>query len=64
VNQQTPSTPALTNQLEGFENALVAGTANIVLSQRMVNGDGAAASTSPSASASTGKSASASPSAS
>jgi len=66
VNQQTPSTPALTNQLEGFENALVAGTANIVLSQRMVNGDGAAASTSPSASASAskGKSASASPSAS
>jgi hypothetical protein len=65
ANQKTPSTAALTQQLENFENALVAGTANIVLSQRMINGDGPAASTSPtkSASASTSKSASATPSA-
>ncbi len=53
VNQQAPSTAALTQQLENFENALVAGTANIVLSQRMINGDGPAASASASASAST-----------
>ena len=65
VNQQTPSTPALTQQLEGFENALVAGTANIVLSQRMINGDGPAAGTSPSAnnSAKASSSTSASPTA-
>jgi hypothetical protein len=65
ANQQTPSTAALTQQLENFENALVAGTVNIVLSQRMINGDGPAASTSPStsASASASKSASATPSA-
>ena len=65
ANQQTPSTAALTQQLENFENALVAGTANIVLSQRMINGDGPAASTPPStsASASASKSASATPSA-
>jgi hypothetical protein len=47
VNQQTPSTTALTQQLENFENALVAGTANIILSQRMINGDGAAAGAPP-----------------
>jgi hypothetical protein len=52
VNQQTPSTTALTQQLENFENALVAGTANIVLSQRMINGDGPAAGAPASSSAS------------
>jgi hypothetical protein len=63
VNQQMPSTAALTQQLENFENALVTGTANIILSQRMINGDGPAASTSPSAttSASASTTASATP---
>jgi hypothetical protein len=62
ANQKTPSTTALTQQLENFENALVAGTANIILSQRMINGDGPAASTTPKAGASTSASKSATPS--
>jgi hypothetical protein len=52
TSQKAPSTTALTQQLEDWENALVAGTANIVLSQRMINGDGPAASAPASASAS------------
>jgi hypothetical protein len=61
TNLKTPTT-AQTQALENWENALVAGTANIYLSQRMVDGDTpatipsgsptAAGSTSPSASAS------------
>jgi hypothetical protein len=61
TNLKTP-TAAQTQALENWENALVAGTANIYLSQRMVDGDTpatipsgsptAAGSTSPSASAS------------
>ena len=53
VNGTTPSTKAQDSQLERFSNDLVAGTANIDLSQRMVTGTAPtpAASTSPSASA-------------
>jgi len=39
VNGATPSTAAQDNQLEQFSSDLVAGTANINLSERMVNGD-------------------------
>ena len=39
VNGTTPSTTAEDNQLEQFSSDLVAGTANINLSQRMVSGD-------------------------
>ena len=39
VNGATPSTTAQDNQLEQFSSDLVAGTANINLSERMVNGD-------------------------
>ena len=58
---KTPTT-AQTQQLEAWENALMNGTANIYLSQRMVNGDGSAtgASAAPSASGSARPSASAS----
>ena len=49
VNGTTPKTTAQDNQLEAFGNGLVAGTANVTLSQRMVNGTSSA---SPSASAS------------
>ena len=54
VNGTTPSTKAQDTQLEQFSNDLVAGTANVDLSQRMVTGTAAtpAASMSPSASAS------------
>ena len=38
VNGATPSTKAQDSQLEQFSNDLVAGTANIDLSQRMVTG--------------------------
>ena len=48
VNGTTPSTTAQDNQLEAFNSDLVAGTANIDLSERMVQGDTA----SPSATAS------------
>jgi hypothetical protein len=51
TNLDTPSTAAQTKQLEGFESSLVASTANIYLSQLMINGDSASAT--PSASAST-----------
>jgi hypothetical protein len=60
TNHKAPSTTALTQQLETWENALVAGTANIILSQRMINGDGPAASAPASPSASASRSASAS----
>jgi len=56
VNGTTPKTVAQEKQLEQFGNDLVAGTANVTLSQRMVNGVAAA----PSASASAKASASAS----
>ena len=39
VNGTTPTTAAQDNQLEQFSSDLVAGTANINLSERMVNGD-------------------------
>ena len=59
VNGTTPSTKAQDSQLEQFSNDLVAGTANIDLSQRMVTGTAASpaaatpgAATSPSAKAS------------
>jgi len=42
TNGTTPKTTAQSQQLEQFENDLVAGTANISLSQRMVNGAPAA----------------------
>jgi hypothetical protein len=42
VNGTTPSTTAEDNQLEQFSSDLVAGTANINLSERMVSGDTAA----------------------
>ena len=54
VNGATPSTTAQDDQLEQFNSDLVAGTANIDLSERMVQGKTA----SPSASASTKASAS------
>jgi len=38
TNGSTPKTAADSQQLEQFETDLVAGTANISLSQRMVNG--------------------------
>jgi len=52
VNGTTPTTTAEDNQLERFSNDLVEGTANIYLSQRMVNGvtAGSGSSASPSAS--------------
>jgi hypothetical protein len=46
---KTPSTAAQTKQLEDFETSLVSSTANIYLSQLMINGDSASAK--PSASA-------------
>jgi hypothetical protein len=42
VNGKTPATAAQDNQLEQFSSDLVAGTANINLSERMVSGDTAA----------------------
>jgi hypothetical protein len=39
VNGSTPSTMAEDNELEQFSSELVAGTANVNLSERMVNGD-------------------------
>jgi hypothetical protein len=42
INGATPSSAAQDNQLEQFSNDLVAGTANINLSERMVSGDTAA----------------------
>ena len=42
VNGSTPSTMAEDNELEQFSSELVAGTANINLSERMVSGDTAA----------------------
>jgi hypothetical protein len=56
VNGADPKTTAQDKQLEQFGNDLVAGTANVTLSQRMVNGTSA----SPSASSSSSPSASAS----
>jgi hypothetical protein len=58
TNLKTPNTTAQTQELENWENALVAGTANIYLSQRMINGDGSGTnpSGSPSASPSAAKS--------
>jgi hypothetical protein len=66
VNGSTPSTTAEDNELEQFNNNLVAGTVNIPLSQRMVTGvaPSPGASVSASTGASTGASASASASAS
>jgi hypothetical protein len=55
VNGTTPKTSAQDKQLEQFGNDLVAGTANVTLSQRMVNGT-----TTPSASSSASVKASAS----
>ena len=52
TNLKTPSTSAQTQQLEDFENSLVASTANIYLSQLMINGDTASATPSASASSS------------
>jgi hypothetical protein len=46
---KAPSTQAQTQELENWENALVASTANVSLSQLMVNGDSPAASASASA---------------
>jgi hypothetical protein len=43
VNGSTPSTTAQDDQLEAFNSDLVAGTANINLSERMVQGDKPAA---------------------
>jgi hypothetical protein len=42
INGATPKATAQDNQLEQFSNDLVAGTANINLSERMVSGDTAA----------------------
>ena len=57
VDGTTPKTTAQDNQLEQFGNDLVAGTANVTLTQRMVNnaspGTSASASASASAKAST-----------
>ena len=39
VNRTMPSTTAEDNELEQFSSDLVAGTANISLSERMVSGD-------------------------
>jgi hypothetical protein len=65
---KAPTTTAQQQQLEKFENDLIAGTANIVLSQRMVSGTsaagGASASASPSGKPASSASATASPSAS
>ena len=58
VNGDDPSTTAQDNQLEQFSNDLVAGTANVDLSQRMVTGT--PPTVSPTASASAKASASAS----
>jgi hypothetical protein len=62
TNLKTPATATQTQELENWENALVNGSANIYLSQRMVNGAGSATvpSGSPSASGSTSPSAKAS----
>jgi hypothetical protein len=60
VNGATPTTKAQDSQLEQFSNDLVAGTANIDLSQRMVTGAAATpAASTPAASASASASASA-----
>jgi hypothetical protein len=58
VNGATPSTTAQDDQLEQFNSDLVAGTANINLSERMVQGGTASPSASASASASSSASAS------
>jgi len=55
TNLKTPSTSAQTQQLEDFENSLVASTANVYLSQLMVNGDSTSATPSASASSSASK---------
>jgi hypothetical protein len=61
VNGTTPSTTTQDKQLEQFSNDLVAGTANIDLSQRMVTGTAPApAASTPAASASASASAKAS----
>jgi hypothetical protein len=61
VNGTTPSTKAQDSQLEQFSNDLVAGTANIDLSQRMVTGTAATpAASTPAASMSSSASAKAS----
>jgi hypothetical protein len=61
VNGATPSTKAQDSQLEQFSNDLVAGTANIDLSQRMVTGTAATpAASTPAASGSASASAKAS----
>jgi len=60
VNGSTPSTTAEANELEQFNSELVAGTANIALSERMIKGDTPADSPSVSPSASVSASASAS----
>jgi hypothetical protein len=52
VNGTSPTTATENDQLEQFGNDLVAGTANIYLSQRMVTGATSTASAAPSASAS------------
>jgi hypothetical protein len=52
VNGTSPTTTAENDQLEQFGNDLVAGTANIYLSQRMVTGATSTASAAPSTSAS------------
>jgi hypothetical protein len=57
-------TAAQTQQLEGFDSALLASTANSYLTQLMVNGDSATTTPSASSSASPSTSASASPTAS
>lgn len=62
TNGTAPTTPALMQQLETFEGDLIQGTANIIISQRMINGDTPV--TAPSASASAPASASARSSAS
>jgi hypothetical protein len=66
ANQSKPSTAAERKQLEQFSEELIAGTANITLSQRMVTGAPASpapsASATPSAKASATSTSSASPS--
>jgi hypothetical protein len=64
VNGTTPSTTAQDSQLEQFSNDLVAGTANVDLSQRMVTGSASAPAAPASPSMSPSKSPSASASAS
>ena len=53
VNGANPKTSAQDKQLEQFGNDLVAGTANVTLSQRMVNGKSAATSSASASSSAT-----------